>query len=333
MTLSKKCLVASAVTHGLLLVLVVIGSAFIPAKPKEEVISIEMLDPNTILVDEPNVYSGGNPNAVPPPQSAQPQAPQPAAQPAPVKQPEPAKIEPKIEPKPEPKPVEPVKEPIKEPPQKAPEKEPTREIEKVEPKKPKIDPDSFKILEKAVHKGAEKAPEKPPKETPNFDLGRAQKRVIKPGAKTDGESASDKAAAEREAQMAEAAKARAGALSSAMSRLQGGLSKGVGEIGIPGPGGQAYASYGLVLRKIYENAWIPPNAGRGDEPVVSVEVVIRKDGTVLSRRITKKSGRTELDRTVQRALDRVNKVPAFPSGSTDEQRTFTIDFNLTDKLS
>jgi colicin import membrane protein len=330
MTLHKKCLVASAVTHGLLLVLVLIGSAFIPAKPKEDVISIEMLDPNTILVDEPNVYSGGNPNAVPPPPTAQPKAQAPAAQPAAVPQPQPARTEPK----PEPKPVEPVKEPVKEPPPKTPEKEvvkePARELEKVEPKKPKIDPDSFKILEKSVHKGAEKAPEKPAKATPNFDLGQAQKRVIKPSANTETTSANENAAAEREAQ---AAKARAGALSSAMSRLQGGLSKGVGEIGIPGPGGQAYASYGLVLRKIYENAWIPPNAGRGDEPVVSVEVVIRKDGTVLSRRITKKSGRTELDKTVQRALDRVNKVPAFPSGSTDEQRTFTIDFNLTDKLS
>jgi TonB family protein len=117
-----------------------------------------------------------------------------------------------------------------------------------------------------------------------------------------------------------------------MSRLQGGLSKGIGEVGIPGPGGQAYASYGLVLRKYYEEAWIPPQTSRGNDPIVAVSVVIRRDGTVLSRRITRKSGRTELDRSVQRALDRVNKVPAFPSGSTDEQRTFEIEFNLTDKL-
>ncbi len=294
--LQKKCLVASAFTHGLLLVLLFIGSAFIPSKPKENFIPLELVDINAMVVDEPNVVSGGNPNATPPPApvtpKAQPQ--QPATPPQPVVKPEP-KAEPITEKIPEPKPAE---------------------------KRFQIDPESFVKI-------PDKSKEKPPKAEPTFDFSKSEKRVIKPSNAAKEPSDSENESRAREMKMAQA---RAGALSEAMSRLQGGLSKGIGEIGIPGPGGRAYASYGLVLRKIYEEAWIPPNAARDNEPTVGVEVVIRRDGTVLSRRIVKKSGRAELDRTVQKALDRVNKVPAFPSGSTDEQRKFEFDFNLTDKL-
>ncbi|HEV8541603.1 MAG TPA: TonB family protein [Verrucomicrobiae bacterium] len=310
--LQKKCLVGSAFAHGLLWVLVFIGSAFIPSKPKENFIPIDLIDLNATLVDEPNVVGGGNPNAsLPPPVAAPKVQPQPAApQPSPL-----AQTTPKQEPKPEP-----IKE--KEPPHKEP--APVEKIPEPKPdKKFQLDPDSFKVFDKATK-------EKPAKPEQTFDFSKAQKRVIKPSTLTGKDPAEEEIDA-RAAREAKLAQARAGALNEVMSRLQGGLSKGVGEIGVPGPGGRAYASYGLYLRKTYEEAWIPPTAARGDEPTVGVEVVIRRDGTVLSRRITRKSGRAELDRTVQKALDRVNKVRPFPSEGTDEQRKFEFDFNLTDK--
>jgi TonB family protein len=309
--LHKKCLVGSAFAHGLLLILVIVGSAFLPSKPQENFIPIDLIDLNATLVDEPNVVGGGNPDAALPPATAPKVQPQPPApQPSPPAQPTS---------KPEPKP-----EPIKE--KESPHKEPAPVEKTPEPKPEKkfqLDPNSFKIFDKTTK-------EKPAKPEPSFDFSKAQKRVIKPSTSPAKDSANDEndARAAREAKLAQA---RAGALNEIMSHLQGGLSKGVGEIGVPGPGGRAYASYGLYLRKIYEEAWVPPTAARGNEPAVGVEIVIRRDGTVLSRRITRKSGRAELDRTVQKALDRVNKVNPLPSESTDEQRKFEFDFNLTDK--
>jgi len=324
--LQKKCLAASAFTHGLLVLLLVIGSAFITRQPPEITPSFELVDLSAMLVDTPNVVGGGNPNAsLPPAPAPEPIRPvEPAAPPAvqPRPQPEPAAPPPEAKPEPKPEPVK-LPEPVKPP----------------EIKPDRLNPDSFKISEKAIKK--EKPPEKAPEKTaekapektkpePSFDLGKAEKRVIKPTATKNNEAAATQAEAQKEQQMASAR--RGAAVTEALSRVKGGLSTVGGTYDIPGPGGAAYASYHLALRKIYEEAWIPPQAARDNEPIVEVEVVIARDGTVLSRRITKKSGRAELDRTVQKTLDRVNKVPPFPSGSTDEKRTFRINFNLTDKL-
>ena len=90
--------------------------------------------------------------------------------------------------------------------------------------------------------------------------------------------------------------------------------------------------YGLYLKKIYEEAWIPPTAAKDNEPVVEVEIVVAKDGRVLSGQILKRSGNANLDRSVQNTLSCVKKVRPFPEGSTDEKRTFKINFNLTTKL-
>lgn len=308
--LQNKCLIASAFTHGLLLLLVVVGSAFISRKPKVEPASFELIAIPAMLVDEPNVVGGGNPNATPAPQTPAPATPAP--------EPPQTRVEPPPETKPpetkppEIKPPEQVREPVKQPPP--------------EPVKPEVrpkDPDAFNF--NRVIQKAKPAPEKKPS---SFDLSEAKKMTIKSTA--EGKSSDNEKSdhPNREAQMA-----RAGALSSAFERMRGGLSS-VGSHELPGPGGAAYASYELALRKFYEDAWIPPQAGRGDEPVVQVEVVIAKDGSILSQKILKKSGRRTLDESVQQTLNRVGraKAPAFPSGATDEKRSFRINFNLTDKL-
>ena len=128
----------------------------------------------------------------------------------------------------------------------------------------------------------------------------------------------------------ECAMARAGAISDALKNVQGGLSKGGTSYDIPGPGGAAYASYDLYLKKLYETAWVPPQAGRGNEPAVEVEIVIARDGTVLSHRVLKPSGRRELDSSINTVLRRINKVRPLPEGGTDQKRTFRINFNLTE---
>jgi TonB family protein len=273
-------------------------------KPRVETPAFELISIPAMLVDEPNVAGGGNPNATVPPEIPIPQPP--ARQTAPPVQaikPEPKPVEPErqtpeVKP-PEPKPVEP----------------------KPSPKPKPVDPASFD-LNKAVKKEPEPKPEKPESA---FDFGKAERKTIRPTNKEQDNKGS------REKQVADA---RAGALSDALKRVQSGLSTVGGSYEIPGPGGPAYASYYLALRKFYENAWIPPTVARGDEPVVEVEVVIARDGTILSQRILKISGRRALDASVQSTLDRVMKAraPAFPAGSNDQKRTFRINFNLTDKL-
>lgn len=315
--LSQKCFLASAVTHGLLIFSLFIGSAFLSRKPPEPGISFELVHIPAHLVDEPNMMGGGNPSAIAPPEPfAAPPQPQPQPQGTPTPPPEVPPAPPEVEkPAPAPAPAPPVIRPQPPEPNPAAEKRPA---ERPAEPKPNFD------LDKAVRKAA------PPKPETTFDLSKAEHRVVKPSAAAPTRAGSA-SADDRTAERAEAARARSGVVSQALARVKGNLSSVGGSYEIPGPGGAAYASYHLALRKIYEDAWIPPGAARSGEPIVEVEVVIARDGTVLSRKILKRSGRSELDRTVQDALNRVKKVPAFPSGSTDEQRTFRINFNLADK--
>ena len=104
--LQRKCLAASTITHGLVLVIFFIGSAFIPHKPPlVEAPAFEMIPLDAIVIEENFVGGGGNPNArlpepepAPPPPVREPepvQPPPPRAEPAkPVEQPKPEPVKP-----------------------------------------------------------------------------------------------------------------------------------------------------------------------------------------------------------------------------------------------
>src|SRR5690349_17300279 len=115
MSLQKKCLTASAIAHGLMVLLVLVGSAFIPQKPKIEGPEFEIINiPLDALVEEPNVISGnpnaGRPEDIPPAKQLEPiqlprstPAPQPTVPTPLTKPPEAIKEVPKqTEPPPEP---------------------------------------------------------------------------------------------------------------------------------------------------------------------------------------------------------------------------------------
>src|SRR5688500_143045 len=123
MSLQKKCFTASAITHGLLLLLVFVGSAFIPQKPqiKGPEFEIFTLPPDFELVAQDNVFSGGSPDAKGGPKINAPVQPQPVAPP-----PQP-KVESKKTEVPDIKPVQPKPEPVKQP----------------DPPKPKTNPEEF----------------------------------------------------------------------------------------------------------------------------------------------------------------------------------------------
>lgn len=98
-----------------------------------------------------------------------------------------------------------------------------------------------------------------------------------------------------------------------------------------GGGGEAYASYSVVVKSIYESQWIPPDNTASDDATAKVSVTIASDGTVISSRITQLSGDEQTDASIQRTLDRVKFIAPFPQGAKETQRTFIINFNLKAK--
>lgn len=63
----------------------------------------------------------------------------------------------------------------------------------------------------------------------------------------------------------------------------------------------------------------------------SISVTVLRNGTILSARITRRSGLHAMDRSIESVLRDVKQLPPFPENSRDEQRTFIIEFNLQAK--
>ena len=99
-------------------------------------------------------------------------------------------------------------------------------------------------------------------------------------------------------------------------------------VNVAGANAAAFTSYANLVVGVYRRAWeplIPSELARSR--IAKVSVTIRRDGRVLSARIVSRTGDAALDRSVQRALDRVSRIgKPFPSGSKDTQRSFTLDF-------
>ena len=89
-------------------------------------------------------------------------------------------------------------------------------------------------------------------------------------------------------------------------------------------GGAAFAGYRDAVFSAYYHAWITPENNPGRPPVA--RVTIARDGSVISAEIERHSDNEELDRSVQRALLEVIKLPPFPDSTQDAQRTFVIRF-------
>ncbi len=96
----------------------------------------------------------------------------------------------------------------------------------------------------------------------------------------------------------------------------------------PGGGGEVYASYDQAVKSAYWHAWIPPEDTASDAAITTATVTIASDGTVLTARIVKPSGDTNVDKSVQRTLEHVTYIAPFPEGAKEKQRTYTIKFDL-----
>jgi TonB family protein len=86
--------------------------------------------------------------------------------------------------------------------------------------------------------------------------------------------------------------------------------------------------YAKFVREIYTSHWDLSGADANDAGALTkVAVTIASSGKVLSSRILRSSGNTQVDETVQRALNSVDFIRPFEDRAKEAQRTYTINFN------
>ena len=290
--LQKKCFIASAGFHLLLAAILLVGPAFLSSSSKSD--STPILDVIPGKVIDAAFNGGGNPNAKPPPPLPPENKPQPPA-PQPLPQP-PPQPQPEVRATPEPAP------------------ETARETRTELPERK--DPDSLETAKEKTRR------------LPNISL----KEVSRPHAKKPATDSAVAEAAEAR-RYAEQRRRAAAAVGSLAQSLKEDMSDAVSIDTNYGPrgGGEAYASYDEVVRSIYWHAWVAPDDTATDDAIVKATVTIARDGNVLAARILRSSGDAGVDRSVQRTLERVTFVHAFPEGAKDKERTYTINFNLKAK--
>jgi TonB family protein len=299
----KKCFVGAAALHGLLLVGVVASAAFQGPPPQQPVSTINWVALQT--TDKPGLMKG-NPDAKPVVKTEAP-----AAKPA---EPQPQKAQP------EPEKTEPRPEPTK------------AQTHASKPPKHHVEPD----LTPTKSSDSEPINTKSwkPRSTHDIKVDLGSKSVVKKPHTTKSSTSSDDSDARAEES---ARKATARSISRALGGLATSITKGAAKaevFDLPGQGGgAAFVDYRTALFSAYYNAWICPQDIDNDLASVEVKVVVARNGSVVSAEITKKSSDSSLNRSVQRALDSVSKLPPFPEGANDDQRSFKLRFNLKAKQS
>ena len=310
--LQKKCFIASASLHFLLFALLLFGPAFISSTSKRTD-NLPMLDVVPAKLIDDAMSGGGQPAAAKPtetpPEAKAPADPVTVPPARKIEPPAPAPVESKPKPDVEMKPII--------------EQKPT--IEKQETKtEPRLPVKQTTKLTKTKPAPSEKIP--PKKNEPTADL--------KPAVRSTSESLARKAKAEAAAKSREAAEEWKGQINKSLQALRSDLSPST-TIEAVGTGGEAYANYSQAIKTIYTEAWLTPDDVADDAATVRVEVTIARDGRIVSSSVLKRSGISSLDKSVQAALDRVERrrLPPFPEGASDTQRTFKINFNLKTKRS
>lgn len=299
--LQRKCLLVSGATHGVLLLILVLSSAFVRSKPVPQPTDLPILRVIPRKLTDAAAYNSGNPPAR-------------ATPVVPVVQPPPAQPAPA-----------PVVRPVPPPPQRQPEPTPPAP-------EPELVPRTVRRQESAPSDAlTSKAPSPttlPKKHTPSVS-----KEIVRRGTTPAAASRSPSSAPDPTREARRRVEESARQLRSVQSELQTVLKNlnenlsGETTIDVPGVGGEAYANYAQAIVSIYERAWSKP-IGIEEVHVVRVTVVVARDGRVISSRITARCRQAAVDRSVEDVLERVRKLPPFPEGTSDPSRTFDIQFEL-----
>jgi len=162
------------------------------------------------------------------------------------------------------------------------------------------------------------------KKQPRVDLTKVVPRPNRTTAKKNSEAEANARAAAAD----KAAKQLAATVNDARARLRAGFASGT-VVDVGGPGGEAYADYKEFVRAIYDEAWMVSDQLTDENATAEVTVVIARNGEVISAQISRRSANPVLDKSVQRALDKVTSIGhSFPEGAKESRRSFIIEFNL-----
>jgi TonB family protein len=292
--LQKKCLLFSLGLHGLLAV-ILIGSAGFGSRPQQVELQILHFIPANIV---DRAGAGGGAQVVNPPLQPQVPAP-PRVQSPPQTQPQAVHVElthvetarPKPLPRPEPTPAPPEKE------------------------------DSKELAMESKSKSSHERPRHEVK--PTYTLAHTSTHAKKPQADQSSQS------------MARAEARRLKAIENALN----GLASDVRSSGSQSPivdtegigGGEAFAGYRDVVFSYYYHAWITPDDAANRLGAADAKITILRDGSILSAELVHPSDDKSLDRSVERVLREVTKLPPFPASTQDRQRTYVIRFSLEAK--
>lgn len=336
--IEKKCLLGSAVLHGMVALTVLFSTAFSGRKAEEYVTVVTLVDPSKITLTDDKT-SGGSPEVAP-------VAPAPAPSQPVVQQPvQPPVQTPPARPPEEQKPVtQPVK-PVEPPP--APQREtqrvrePEPEIRVPNPKElrndvrnelpVKTDTSKKKITLDPVDRSTSKAKAKEAPVKPSIDLAKVVKRdTSKVQQEKEAREKADQEAAENAArrQVEQRRNALAKAVQGAGTAVQIGTGSKTSielESG-PGGGGPAMLNYDDYVVAEYKRNWIQPANFRDESLSSKVRVVISGDGRIVSWNVLTKSGDSAFDRSVEDVLRRVKKLREFPTGASTETRSLVIKF-------
>jgi len=96
-------------------------------------------------------------------------------------------------------------------------------------------------------------------------------------------------------------------------------------------GGEAFAGYRDLVFSAYYHAWITPDNAANRLGTADAKVVVARDGSIVSAVLVRPSDDKGLDKSVERALREVTKLPPFPVSTQDAERTYVIRFSLEAK--
>jgi colicin import membrane protein len=97
------------------------------------------------------------------------------------------------------------------------------------------------------------------------------------------------------------------------------------------PGSMIMDIYAAEAKSLIQSNWhYPPDLASGKEPVATVVLMVKNDGTILQSRIEKRSGDALFDESVMKAIERSNPLPPFPEGYRKTHEEININFDLND---
>jgi TonB family protein len=295
--LQKKCLLASTGFHLSLLLILIVGPAFVVTHHKPD--DMPILDFIPVKTVDALVSGGGNPKAQPPLAVAQPVA-QPASEPKPL---------------PPAPPPEPEKVRLPDPPKEI--------IKEVQPPKPEPDP-----LEPAK----ERKPRRPELVTTPMTRPKDTKADAKARERAQEEERAEAEAREYAKRVADRNRRARAALGDAANGIQEARAGSTTiELKGPGGGGVPYANFLQAVKSRYENAWIVPDGITDNDAVVAASVTIARDGTVVAWHVWRGSGNAAVDQSVRVTLQRVKFAAPLPEDAKENQRTVEINFSVAAK--